>query len=414
MLECFPRVTGQNLGQQMKTGLANGARTVAVAFTIAGAGTVAALADQVIADDLLVQQSLCVGVSCAVGEPFVNESLRLKQNLNRIRVVDTSPSGGQFGYRDWLIDFNEDGGPGDFMSFVDNGDGGEVYRRIMVLRAGAPSNSLYVDWLGRIGLGTAAPARNLHIVSGNTPTLRLDQDASVGFSPQAWDLSGNEDFFDIRDATTGAVPLRIEADASTDSLYIRSTGRVGMGTSAAGAPLEVRSFPATIGAGNAVLKLVNPAGPTAMQMQPFGSGFFWNFAASDNNTFNINRSGNSAVEMSLNGSGNLTISGTIKTAGPTCAAGCDAVFDTDYKLPTIEEHAEAMWAKKHLPNVGPTLPNEPVDLSERYGLMLNELETAHIYIEQLHREKAELARSDEEMRTRLARLEAVLADKLRN
>ena len=44
-----------------------------------------------------------------------------------------------------------------------------------------------------------------------------------------------------------------------------------------------------------------------------------------------------------------------------------------------------MWANKHLPNVGPTLPNAPVNLSERFGEILNELETAHIYIEQLHK-----------------------------
>jgi hypothetical protein len=134
-----------------------------------------------------------------------------------------------------------------------------------------------------------------------------------------------------------------------------------------------------------VLKLVNPAGPTALQMQPFGTGFFWNFAASDNDTFNVNRSGNSAVEMSLNGAGNLTISGTLTTGGPTCATGCDAVFDAGYELPSIEDHAAAMWAKKHLPNIGPTLPHQPVNLSEQYGRVLNELETAHIYIEQLHR-----------------------------
>jgi hypothetical protein len=208
--------------------------------------------------------------------------------------------------------------------------------------------------------------------------------------------------------------LRISSGAPSDSLAIDHSGRVRIGAIGANAPLEVRSNPSTIGSGNAVLKLVNPSGPTAMQMQPFGSGFFWNFAASDNNTFNINRSGNSAVEMSLNGSGNLTISGTIKTAGPTCAAGCDAVFDADYDLPSIEEHAEAMWAKRHLPNVGPTLPNVPVNISEQYGRMLNELETAHIYIEQLHREKVELKRSDDELRARLARLEAAIADRLGN
>jgi hypothetical protein len=369
---------------------------------------IAARADQVVADDLIVQGSVCIGLSCVNGEGFVAESLRLKGNINRIRVVDTSTTGSAFGYRDWIIDFNEDNGPGDFMSFADNGNAGEVYRRIMVLRAGAPSNSIYVDPLGRIGLGTATPAVKLHLVSGMDPQIRLEQLGTASRPPQTWNVFGNETGFFVMDFTNGELPLRIERFAPSDSLVVTASGRVAMGLFSADAPLEVRSTPATIGTGNAVLKLVNPAGPTALQMQPFGTGFFWNFAASDNNTFNINRSGNSAVEMSLNGSGNLTISGTIKTAGPTCAAGCDAVFDADYDLPSIEDHAEAMWAKKHLPNVGPTLPNEPVDLSERYGLMLNELETAHIYIEQVNARNDELSQTVDQLTQRLARLETLL------
>jgi hypothetical protein len=370
---------------------------------------IAARADQVVADDLIVQGSVCIGLSCVNGEGFVAESLRLKGSINRIRVVDNSMTGGSFGHRDWIIDFNEDNGPGDFMSFADNGNSGELYRRIMVLRAGAPSNSLYVDPSGRVGLGTATPAAGLHLVSDIDPTIRLEQTAVSAFSPQTWDVYGNDFGFAIRDVTNGGqLPFRINPGAPTYSFTIEPSGRVAIGTFGSSAPLEVRSTPASIGTGNAVLKLVNPAGPTAMQMQPFGTGFFWNFAAADNNTFNINRSGNSALEMSLNGSGNLTISGTIKTAGPTCAAGCDAVFDADYDLPSIEDHAEAMWAKKHLPTVGPTLPNQPVDLSERYGLMLNELETAHIYIAQVNARNGELTETVDQLTQRLARLETLL------
>jgi hypothetical protein len=371
-----------------------------------------ARADQVVADDLIVQGSVCIGVHCANGEGFVAESLRLKGTVNRIRVVDNSVTGSSFGHRDWIIDFNEDNGPGDFMSFADNGNSGDLYRRIMVLSAGAPSNSLYIGPSGNIGLGTATPAADLHVVDSLDPAVRLEQTGQSSFPPHTWDVFANENGFFVNNFTNSELPFRISTGAPTDSLAVEFGGRVAIGSNGANAPLEVRSNAATIGAGNAVLKLVNPAGPTAMQMQPFGSGFFWNFAASDNNTFNINRSGNSSVEMSLNGSGNLTISGSLTTGGPSCSTGCDAVFDADYRLPSIEEHAEAMWAKKHLPNVGPTLPNQPVNISEQYGRMLNELETAHIYIEQLHREKAALKRSDEAMRDRLSRLEAALADKL--
>jgi hypothetical protein len=328
-----------------------------------------AFADQIVADDLIVQGSVCIGVACVNGEAFVSESLRLRGVINRIRVVDTSTTGG-LATRDWLIDFNEDNGPADYMAFVDGGPDSNIYVPIMKLMAGAPENSIFVDSMGRVGLGTATPVRPLHIVTGSLTGLRIEQTGTFGATPQSWEMGvgGSELFF--LDATNGfTTPFAIQPGAPNSTLKLASSGRIGAGTSNPTASLDIRSTGASIGAGNAVLKLVNPSGPTAFQLQPFGTGFFWNFAASDNNTFNVNRSGNGVVEMSLNGSGNLTISGTIKTAGPTCAAGCDAVFDAGYDLPSIEDHAEAMWAKKHLPIVGPTLPNQPVDLSERYGLM---------------------------------------------
>jgi len=89
------------------------------------------------------------------------------------------------------------------------------------------------------------------------------------------------------------------------------------------------------------------------------------------------------VRGELDVDGNVTVTGTVTTGGPTCGGGCDAVFDDDYDLPTIEEHAKAMFANKHLPEIGPTVPLAPINLSEQYGRMLNELEKAHIYIAQL-------------------------------
>jgi hypothetical protein len=234
--------------------------------------------------------------------------------------------------------------------------------------------------------------------TGDGPGVILEQDGSGGFTPQTWRMYGNETWFQIIGNNT---PFTIGASAPQDALVLATSGRNGMGTSAPDAPFDIRATSARVGTGNSVLRLVNADGPTAFQLHPFGTGFFWNFAAADKYTFRINRSGNGLTEMELNGSGNLTITRTIKTADPTCAAGCDAVFDEDYDLPSVEEHAEAMWAKKHLTIVGPTSPNQPVGLSERYGLMLNELETAQIYIEQL---QAQIRRQD----ARFARLEAAV------
>jgi hypothetical protein len=380
-----------------------------------------ALADQVVADDLIIQGSVCVGIACANGESFGNANALFKSLAVRLDFVDTSTLSG-FPTRDWRLEANGfDSGEGDHFAIKDMGDtstGAEGGTAILKLMAGAPANSLFVDASGRVGLRTATPAEELHILADSAPTVRLEQTA-VNLPARTWDISADDIAFTIRDVTGQATPLKIESGASNESLRITRRGRIGMGTLNPQAPLEIRASTSTVGTGNSVLKLVNDDGPTAFQLHPFGTGFFWNFAAADNDTFRINRSGNGATEMELNGSGNLTITGTIKTAGPTCASGCDAVFDADYDLPSIEEHAEAMWEKKHLPIVGPTLPNQPVDLSERYGLMLNELETAHIYIEQLHREKAELRAELEALKTqqeandeRFARLETALSTRL--
>jgi hypothetical protein len=384
-----------------------------------------ALADQVVSDDLIIQGSVCAGIPCGDGEAFGTGTARLKTSTVRLDFVDTSTLSG-FPTRDWRLEANGfNDGEGDHFAIKDMGDtstGAEGGTAIVKVMAGAPANSLFVDASGRLGLRTATPAEELHILADVVPSIRLEQ-SGVVFPAQTWDIVADDLAFNVRDVTGQATPLKIESGASNESLRITRRGRIGMATLNPQAPLEIRASTSTVGTGNSVLKLVNADGPTAFQLHPFGTGFFWNFAAADNDTFRINRSGNGATEMELNGAGDLTITGKIKTAGPTCASGCDAVFDADYNLPSIEEHAEAMWAKKHLPIVGPTLPNEPVDLSERYGLMLNELETAHIYIEQLHREKAELRAELEAQRAdlktqqeandeRFARLETALSTRL--
>jgi hypothetical protein len=368
-----------------------------------------ALADQVVSDDLIIKGSICSGVRCDDGEVFGSSTGLFKATSFRLDFIDTSGSG--FATRDWRLETNGFGsGAGDYFAIKDMGDtspGTEGGTAIVKVMAGAPENSVFVDPLGRVGIGTAAPGDELHIRDGDSPGVTLEQDGSDGFQPKTWRIFGNEDELAFQVAGVSK-PFAIDSDAPNAALILTGSGRIGVGTTDPIAPLDIRATTLTVGTGNSVLKLVNADGPTAFQLHPFGTGFFWNFAAADNNTFRINRSGNGATEMELNGSGNLTITGTIKTAGPTCASGCDAVFDAGYDLPSIEEHAEAMWAKKHLPIVGPTLPNEPVDLSERYGLMLNELETAHIYIEQLHREKAELRAELEAQRVQVETQQADL------
>lgn len=184
-------------------------------------------ADQVILDDLIVDGSTCIGFDCVNGESFGFDTLRLKENNLRIKAQDTSNSA-SFPSNDWQITFNETSNGGANKFSIDDVDGG---RTPFTIEANAPSNSLYVDNGGRLGFGTNNPVSDLHVVSGNTPTLRLEQDGSSGFTAQTFDVAANEANFFVRDATNGStLPLRIQPGAKTNMLYISGSDRIGIGT----------------------------------------------------------------------------------------------------------------------------------------------------------------------------------------
>src|ERR1700682_283443 len=65
-----------------------------------------AVSDFVIADDLIVQGSACVGLDCVNNESFGFDTLRLKENNTRIKFEDTSTSTG-FPTHDWQLTAND-------------------------------------------------------------------------------------------------------------------------------------------------------------------------------------------------------------------------------------------------------------------------------------------------------------------
>jgi hypothetical protein len=192
--------------------------------------------DYVINDDLIVTGSACIGFDCVNGESFGFDTIRLKENNLRIKFQDTSNSA-SFPSNDWQLTANDSTNGGANKFSIDDIDGG---RTPFTIEASAPSHSLYVDDGGRVGFGTSTPVVDLHAVSGNTPTLRLEQDGSSGFSPQTWDVAGNETNFFIRDVTNGSrLPFRIQPGAPSSSIYIASDGDVGLGTTSPAASLHI-------------------------------------------------------------------------------------------------------------------------------------------------------------------------------
>ena len=192
--------------------------------------------DQVILDDLIVDGSICAGMDCVNGESFGFDTLRLKENNLRIKFQDTS-STSSFPSNDWQLTANDSANGGANKFSIDDIDGG---RTPFTVEAGAKSNALYVDDAGRIGLGTSTPSVEIHSVDGDTPTLRLEQNGSFGWTPQTWDVAANETNFFIRDVTNGSkLPFRIRPGAATSSIDIAASGNVGINTASPASRLHV-------------------------------------------------------------------------------------------------------------------------------------------------------------------------------
>jgi hypothetical protein len=199
--------------------------------------------DFVIADDLIVQGSACVGLDCADGENFGFDTIRVKENNTRIQFDDTSTSAG-FATNNWQIRANSSAsGGGNFLAFVDQGSTGnsETGTLVFEVDSGAPANSLRVSSSGNVGLGTATPVLDIHVNTTDTPAIRLEQNNTGGFTAQTWDIAGNEANFFVRDVTSGSrLPLRIRPGAPTSSVDVAASGNVGIGTaSPTRAKLEV-------------------------------------------------------------------------------------------------------------------------------------------------------------------------------
>ena len=371
--------------------------------------------------NVTIQNSACIGTDCVVGESFGFDTLRLDENNLRMHFDDTSDLG-SFPGNDWRIIINDSTNGGANYFAVEDATAGLVPFRV---EAGAPANALIVASTGNVGIGTLTPVVETHIVDGDSPAIRLEQDGSSGFTPQVYDIAANETNFFIRDVTNGSnLFFRAQTGAPGDALYIANDGQIGIGNASPQAALHIEAQggradiildagPSAAATNSGWQMGINPNNGDMIFTSTLTNGapeFIFSADTSSNNSpwtfkhrsddgFGINRNQTPGDDFSIDTSGNVTVIGTITSGGPTCSSGCDAVFNDDYELPSIEEHAEAMFEKRHLPAVGPTSPDEDINLTEHMGNVLNELEKAHIYIAQLNEQNKAL-------QTRLEKLEA--------
>jgi len=227
----------------------------------AAGGPVLSTLDQVIPDDLIVQGSLCTGLDCVNNESFGFDTIRLKENNLRIKFDDTSV--GNFPATDWQLTANDSASGGLNKFSIEDITAARVP---FTVEGGAATNSLYIDDAGRIGLRTATPVLDLHISTTNTPGARLEQTGAGGFTPQTWDIAGNEANFFVRDVTGGSrLPFRIRPGAPTSSIDIAADGEVGIGTASPEAKLHVNGD-------NIRLKKTANAGNTQIGLEIVSTG----------------------------------------------------------------------------------------------------------------------------------------------
>ncbi len=229
--------------------------------------------------------------------------------------------------------------------WLQNEDGDAHFREYF---SGGNAPRLTIEMGGDVGIGTTAPALELHMVDGDTPTLRLEQDGSSGFSPQTWDVAGNETSFFIRDVTNGSqLPFRINPGAPSSSIHIAPGGLVGIGTSNPQTSLHhrvaepqvlVESTGATAGRTLAYLK---NNGDVRFFWENTNSGDIWQMSMlstvlqmatpTGNGKFRVRKSGglqalNGSTEiMALNSTGDLTVKSVTQTSSREAKNGFESV-----------------------------------------------------------------------------------------
>lgn len=287
--------------------------------------------DIVQADDVIITFSLCVGNDCVNGETFGSDTIRLKENNLRVHFDDTSNSA-SFPQNDWRILINDtDNGGSNHFSIEDSTAGVVPFR----VEAGAPVNSLVVEADGDVGVGTLDPVVELHVVDGDRPTLRLEQNGASGFTPQTYDLVSNEANFFIRDVTNGSqLPFRIKPGADTDALFIAADNAIGLGTDSPQAPLHVRAGGASIVPSNSAVvgffqNTANVGDGAIMGLASgnTGNAQFWYGDTDDDNVGRIiYRHGQDVMSLWTNGTEQVRID----ASGDLCIGCDDATVGADF------------------------------------------------------------------------------------
>src|SRR4051812_10166070 len=386
------------------------------------------LKDVVTPDDAIIQGSLCVGLDCVNNESFGFDTIRLKENNTRIKFDDTSTGTG-FPNHDWQLTANDSASGGANKFSIEDITAATVP---VTVTGSAPTNSIFVDSTGRVGLRTSTPVLDLHIATSNTPAVRLEQNNSGGFTAQTWDIAGNEANFFVRDVTGGSrLPFRIRPGAPTSSIDINADGTVGFGTASPSGKVHILTTSETnAGSVTAWTDKYVVVGTASTSTSP-GLGFALNpsnnagiiQALTPNTGFNnlaLQPGGGSvgigtqtpASKLTVNGGDVRVIGGSFIDDGVTVIAP-DYVFEPSYNLMSLTQVASYIKENKHLPNIpsASDFKKEGINLSKLQMSLLEKVEELTLHAVSQNDEMTQLRAENQKLQDRLAALEQAIAKK---
>ncbi len=294
--------------------------------------------------NVIIEGSLCVGFDCVPGMAFGFDTIVMQENNLRVFFNDTSTAAA-FPRNDWRLTANDSTNGGASHFSIEDATAGRFVFRVF---AGARSNALVVDAQGDLGLGTSTPAVDIDIKTGDTPTVRLQQDGTSGFTPQTWDVAGNEAGFFIRDATSGStLPFRIiTGGAPSQSLVIDGAGEIGMGVGTnPQARLHVSNGGTAYAAAagdDVVIQDDAPARLVLVNTAAANPNWIFN----SNNTLRIS-AGADAAELELDDGGDMTILGTLTENSDKNNKMAIEPVDTGAILEKVAALPVSAWTYKH-------------------------------------------------------------------
>lgn len=263
---------------------------------------------------------------------------------------------------------------------------------------------------GNVGIGTTAP-HDGKLVVANSAT----DEAYISFQPGG---TASNDFVGIRASESGnnTTKLHFGKEFSTNSAFIDlvtldgDTGNVGIGTSSPDPRYRLHVIGTNGNFDEAVFAESHAHGGSGVTGVAYGdqqacgifgktyhsngwAGYFWTDV------------GGGVYIEAPESKRALDVAGKIYQRGYLLHA--DYVFESDYKLESIEQHAKFMWTNKHLKAISKAKVDEDgreiVEVGAHRKGIVEELEKAHIYIEQLHQRlkslESKLTMLDERLNT---------------